>query len=187
MAYTMFGSGLWRDERQANLLDGGAPFYDTYRCADGRYVAVGALEPQFYAALIDGLGLAGTLAAADQYDRGSWPVQRDAFSRVFATRTRDDWAAHFAATDGCVAPVLSLAEAPAHPHLADRGTFVTLAGVVQPRAAPRFSRTPGRDPTPGGANPESALLAWGLSADEVRAALEDGELGGGHGSSEATR
>jgi alpha-methylacyl-CoA racemase len=149
LMYTMFGAGFWRDERQANLLDGGAPFYDTYRCSDGRYVAVGALEPQFYAALLDGLGLTGQLEGG-QLDVAQWPAHRAAFTAAFATRTRDEWATHFAQTDACVAPVLSLAEAPTHPHNVARGTFVTVDGVVQPRIAPRFSRTPTRDPSPAG-------------------------------------
>jgi alpha-methylacyl-CoA racemase len=173
MMYTMFGAGLWRDERQANILDGGAPFYDTYRCADGGHVAVGALEPQFYAALVAGLGLDGELAGG-QYDTGHWPAHRAAFARVFATRARDEWAAHFAGTDACVAPVLGLAEAPEHPHLAARETFVTVDGIRQPRVAPRFSRTPGRLPTPpraAGADTRSALRAWGFPADEVETLL----------------
>jgi alpha-methylacyl-CoA racemase len=163
MMYTMLGAGFWRDVRQANLLDGGAPFYDTYRCADGQYVAVGALEPQFYAALVTGLGLAEELAVAAQHDLRTWPAQRAAFERVFATRTRDEWAAHFAATDACVAPVLGLLEAPHHPHMAARGTFATLDGVTQPRVAPRFSRTPGRDPSPSTVDTSAALAAWGIS------------------------
>jgi alpha-methylacyl-CoA racemase len=163
MVYAMLGAGLWRDERQANLLDGGAPYYDTYRCADGGYVAVGALEPQFYTALVTGLGLAEELPPERQLDFSTWPAQRAAFTRVFATRTRDEWAAHFEATDACVAPVLSLTEAPAHPHMAHRGTFATLDGVVQPRVAPRFSRTPGRDPSAGHTDTAAALAAWGIT------------------------
>jgi alpha-methylacyl-CoA racemase len=169
MVYTLLGAGLWRDERQANLLDGGAPYYDTYRCADGGYVAVGALEPQFYTALVTGLGLADELPPARQLDFSTWPAQREAFTRVFATRTRDEWAAHFEATDACVAPVLSLTEAPGHPHLAQRETFTTLDGVTQPRVAPRFSRTPGRDPSPGHTDTAAALAAWGITDIEGEA------------------
>ena len=166
MVYGMFGTGHWTDERQANLLDGGAPFYDTYRCADGGFVAVGALEPQFYAALLAGLGL--TLDGG-QHDRAAWPAHRAAFAAAFATRTRDAWAARFEGTDACVAPVLSLAEAPRHPHLAARGTFATVDGVTQPVVAPRFSRTPGLPPgsaTGSAASLNDALAAWGLPEPE---------------------
>jgi alpha-methylacyl-CoA racemase len=163
MLYTMLGVGAWRDERQANLLDGGAPFYDTYRCADGKYVAVGALESQFYAVLLDGLGLTGALDGG-QFDRAHWPAHRAAIARAFAGRTRDEWAARFADTDGCVAPVLSMREAPGHPHLVARGTFTTVDGVVRPAVAPRFSRTPGK--TPAGADLAAALRAWGLPSAE---------------------
>ncbi|HEX6968206.1 MAG TPA: CaiB/BaiF CoA-transferase family protein [Micromonosporaceae bacterium] len=173
MLYTLLGAGAWTDERQANLLDGGAPFYDTYRCADGRHVAVGALEPQFYAALLDGLGLAGKLDGG-QYDRSYWPAHREAFQRVFASRTRDEWAAHFAGTDACVTPVLSLAEAPHHPHLAARRTFTEVDGVVQPAVAPRFSRTTGGNPTaprPAGADTTAVLRSWGFTAAEIESLL----------------
>jgi alpha-methylacyl-CoA racemase len=183
MPYTMLGAGAWVDARQANMLDGGAPFYDTYRCADGKHVAVGALEPQFYAALIAGLGLnqpgGGLELPGGQYDVEHWPAHREAFERVFATRTRDEWAAQFEGTDACVAPVLGLSEAPHHPHLAARGTFTTVDGVTQPRVAPRFSRTPGLDPTPvrpTGADTDSALRAWGFAAEEVSALLAAGAV-----------
>lgn len=131
--------GLWSEARGANLLDGGAPFYRCYACADGRFVAVGALEPQFYAALVSGLGL--TPEAAPQFDLAGWPVLQALFEAVFATRGRDDWAAHFADTDACVTPVLTGAEAARHPHNLARGTFVD-PGVVQAAPAPRFNGTP---------------------------------------------
>lgn len=131
--------GLWSETRGANLLDGGAPFYRCYTCADGRYVAVGALEPQFYAALISGLGL--TPEAAPQFDLAGWPGLHARFEAIFATRDRDDWAERFADTDACVTPVLTGAEAASHPHNAARGTFVD-PGVVQAAPAPRFSGTP---------------------------------------------
>jgi alpha-methylacyl-CoA racemase len=174
MVYTMLGDGVWIDQRQSNVLDGAAPFYDTYRCADGKYVAVGALEPQFYAALLKGLGL--TLEG-HQMDPSHWPAHREAFTQAFATRTRDEWAEHFAQTDACVAPVLSLTEAPKHPHMAARGTFTTVDGVPQPQVAPRFSRTPGLAPTPArptGADTVEALRAWGFAADEVDTLLANG-------------
>jgi alpha-methylacyl-CoA racemase len=130
--------GAWTDERAANLLDSGAPFYDTYRCADGRYVAVGALEPQFYATLLAGLGLADEGLPA-QLDRDSWPVLRKRFATIFATRTRDAWAETFAGMDACVTPVLTFAEAAEHPHLRARGTIVTVDGTPRAAPAPRFS------------------------------------------------
>ena len=169
MVFGMLSSGCWRDERQANLLDGGVPFYDTYRCADGRHVAVGALEPQFYAELLEGLGLVGALPGA-QWDRAHWPAHREAFARAFATRTRDEWAARFEGTDACVAPVLGLAEAPKHPHLAARRVFTEVGGELLPRVAPRFSRTPGLDPTPASATGQdtvASLLARGFAKAEV--------------------
>ncbi|HEX5543059.1 MAG TPA: CaiB/BaiF CoA-transferase family protein [Micromonospora sp.] len=172
MVYGLLGAGLWRDERQVNLLDGGAPFYDTYECADGRHVAVGALEPQFYAVLLDGLGLTGKLPG-EQFDMDCWPEHRELFAATFRTRTRDEWAALFEGTDACVAPVLSLAEAPQHPHMAARGVFTDLDGTIQPKAAPRFSRTPAMDPTPEpvGGETEATLRAWGFTADEIRSLL----------------
>ena len=158
----LLGHGLWFDEREANLLDGGAPFYDTYTCADGRHVAVGALEPQFYAELLAGLGLTDADDLPDQYDRTGWPQLRTRFVAAFATRTRDEWAGVFDGTDACVTPVLSFGEVPAHPHVAARGTIVERDGVTQAAPAPRFSRTPTE--TPGRASPpepvESVLRDW---------------------------
>lgn len=146
MTWAMWSAGGWRDQRGTNLLDGGAPFYDTYACADGRWVAVGAIEPQFYAQLVAGLDLTGL---PGQYD--DWPATRAAFTAAFATRTREEWAAVFAGTDACVTPVLSLAEAPDDPHLAARRTLVREGAMVRPAPAPRFGRTPGAvaDPAPG--------------------------------------
>jgi alpha-methylacyl-CoA racemase len=162
MLWALRAQGGWSDERGTNLLDGGAPFYDTYPCADGRYVAVGALEPHFYAALITGLGLDGE-RLPDQYDRAGWPVLRARFAEVIASKDRDHWSAHFDGTDACVTPVLTFAEAPSHPHLAARGTHLTLDGVTQPAPAPRFSRTPPatpRPPRPPGADTDEVLRDW---------------------------
>lgn len=131
---------VWTDERGSNLLDGHAPFYDTYTCADGRYVAVGPLEPQFYAALLAGLGIDPAELPA-QYDRDGWPTLRTRFTEVFASRTRDEWAAVFDGTDACVTPVLAFGEVAAHPHIAARDTVVEVDGVAQAAPAPRFSRT----------------------------------------------
>ncbi|WP_026212631.1 CaiB/BaiF CoA transferase family protein [Longispora albida] len=160
MLYGMLHGGHWRDERGVNLLDTGAPFYDVYECSDGGHVSVGALEPQFYAAFLDRLGLPADI------DRSSWDDLRTAIATRFKERTRDEWAATFDGSDACVAPVLSLLEAPSHPHLAARGTFVTRDGVLQPAPAPRFSRTPAtlttRPPQPG-EHSRTALESWGIS------------------------
>jgi alpha-methylacyl-CoA racemase len=169
MVYGLLGAGLWRDQRAANLLDGGAPFYDTYACRDGAHVAVGALEPQFYAQLLEGLDLTGRLPGG-QHDVAHWPEHRRLFAERFATRTRDEWADAFAGTDACVTPVLSLTEAPAHPHLRARGTFTAHGGNPQPGPAPRFSRTPGAvrsGPRRAGEDSRASLRAWGFGADEV--------------------
>jgi alpha-methylacyl-CoA racemase len=176
MIYGLLGAGLWRDQRAANLLDGGAPFYDTYACSDGKHVAVGALEPQFYAQLLDGLGLTGQLPGG-QHDLAHWPEHRRRIAEVLATRTRDEWAESFAGTDACVTPVLSLAEAPAHPHMRARGTFAAPGGSAQPGPAPRFSRTPGAvrsGPRRAGEDSRSALRAWGFGDDELEDLLAAG-------------
>jgi alpha-methylacyl-CoA racemase len=137
MSWGFKGAGMWRDGPAANLLSGAAPFYRCYACADGRHVAVGAIEPQFYAALAAGLGEDG----GSQMDAGQWPARADRFAAIFATRSRDEWVAHFA-SEACVSPVLTFDEAAAHPHNAARGTFADGA----PAPAPRFSRTPAPPP-----------------------------------------
>jgi alpha-methylacyl-CoA racemase len=178
MVYGMLGAGRWQDRRAVNLLDGGAPFYDTYACADGRHVAVGAIEPQFHAQFLHGLGLDGDLPGG-QYDVDRWPEQRQRIAEVFATRTRDEWTAVFEGTDACVTPVLGLTEAPAHPHLAARGTFTDRDGSPQPAPAPRFSRTPGAvrgGPRAPGQDTRTALEAWGFPADEVDRLLAAGAV-----------
>jgi alpha-methylacyl-CoA racemase len=141
MTWWMQSAGTWEDRRAANRLDGGAPFYRTYRCADGRFVAVGCIEPQFYAAMLDGLGLdpAG-LPGQDEGER--WDELAEALGTRFATRPRDHWADLFAGTDACVTPVLSLGEVPAHPQIAARRTVLRDGQVTQAAPAPRFSRTP---------------------------------------------
>jgi alpha-methylacyl-CoA racemase len=150
--WALRGMGLWRDAREANLLDGAAPFYTTYACSDGRFVAVAALEPAFYAALLDGLAVAGAMPPDDlpsQYDLDRWPAARQWFATVFATRTRDEWAERFVGTQACVSPVLAWSEVGGHPQIASRGTLVEIDGVTQAAPAPRFSRTvPGTPPPP---------------------------------------
>jgi alpha-methylacyl-CoA racemase len=170
MVYGLHADGQWSDQREDNLLDGGAPFYDTYRCADGKHVAVGALEPQFYAALLDGLELS---LDTHQLDRTGWPAQRHALTRAFATRTRDQWCDHFTGTNACVTPVLGLHEAPHHPHLQARATFTPQSDGYQPAAAPRFSRTPGHTPAEVAASAGTAafLNAAGFTNDQAASLL----------------
>ncbi|HKE50167.1 MAG TPA: CaiB/BaiF CoA-transferase family protein [Actinomycetes bacterium] len=159
----LLAAGIWRDTRGVNLLDGGAPFYSVYETADGRYLAVAALEPQFYEQFVAGLGIAGELPA--QYDPAGWPRLRESFAAAIRSRPLREWTAIFAGTDACVSPVLSLAEARAHPQLAGRETFVMVAGVAQPAPAPRFSGTPAAVPGPPPAAPEAidAVFAdWGV-------------------------
>ena len=146
MSYAMLAAGTTSDVPGANLLDGGAPFYDTYECADGKFVAIGSIEPQFYALLREKTGIADDPGFAKQFDRAAWPVSKQRLTAIFRTRTRDEWCAIMEMTDVCFAPVLSMAEAPAHPHNVARGTFVTVGGAVQPAPAPRFSATPAPDP-----------------------------------------
>ena len=167
--HELLAAGLWREERGANLLDGGAPFYGVYQTADGRHLAVGALEPQFFAELLRRLGLdAGDLP--DQLDRDGWPLLRERLAELFRTRTRDQWCELLAGSDACVAPVLDLGEAPAHPHNRARGTFVDVGGVVQPAPAPRFSHTPPDPPAPPatpGEHTDQALADWDITPEEV--------------------
>ncbi|MEU5125260.1 CaiB/BaiF CoA transferase family protein [Streptomyces mobaraensis] len=158
----MLAAGAWQDRRGGNLLDGGAPFYGVYETSDGGHMAVGALEPRFYEEFARLLGLDGE-AAAGRDDPGRWGPLREAVAERFRRRTRAEWTAVFEGTDACVAPVLSLGEAPGHPHLAARGTFADRDGVVQPAPAPRFSATPGslrRPPAPPGAHTEEVARDW---------------------------
>ncbi|WP_422738023.1 CaiB/BaiF CoA transferase family protein [Micromonospora sp. WMMD729] len=157
----LLGTGLWTAPRGRNLLDGGAPFYDTYATSDGGFMAVGALEPAFYGELLAGLGLAEE-DLPPQYDPSGWDVLRRRFTERFAEQTRDEWAAVFAGRDACVAPVLAPGEAHRHPHNAARRTFVEVDGEVQPAPAPRFDRTPTGPPVPErDVSPvEEILTAW---------------------------
>ncbi|MFE6688488.1 CaiB/BaiF CoA transferase family protein [Streptomyces sp. NPDC057743] len=161
MIHGMLAAGGWQDRRGANLLDGGAPFYGAYETADGGYMAVGALEPQFYAEFVRLLGIEDEAPGRD--DLAAWGALRTAIADRFRTRTRDEWTAVFQESDACVAPVLSLREAPGHPHLAARGTFTEHAGLTQPAPAPRFSATPGtlrRPPARPGADTEEVARDW---------------------------
>jgi alpha-methylacyl-CoA racemase len=166
LRWSLRSQGLWSDQRGTNLLDGGAPFYDVYECADGGFLAVGALEAQFYRALLERLGLSDADLPA-QDDRAGWPRLRAVFTELFASRTRDEWAEHFDGSDACVTPVLSSSEVADHPHLAARGTLVEVDGVLQAAPAPRFSRTPGgltTPPGPRGRDTDAVLRDWGLVA-----------------------
>jgi alpha-methylacyl-CoA racemase len=165
--WDMRAGGAWHDERGTNLLDGGAPFYDTYRCADGEYVAVGAIEEQFWADLHAALGL---VDVPDRNDVEQWPELRRLLGEAFLRRTRDEWGVVFAGRPSCVTPVLRLGEVPAHPHIEARGVMVEDDGVIRPAPAPRFSRTPGALPPPDGT--AEALQGWGLDdrrREELRA------------------
>jgi alpha-methylacyl-CoA racemase len=158
------GSGFWEGRRGQNILDGGAPFYRTYRCQDGRYVAVAALEPKFFAVLVEGLKLDAAKLAPAQYDRSQWPAMHRDFEAIFAAKPRDAWAALFEATDACVAPVLDFDEAARHPHNAARSTFMEADSKLQPPPAPRFSRsmTPLTAHSVPGEGGEDALKDWGV-------------------------
>jgi alpha-methylacyl-CoA racemase len=157
-----YAAGKVSSERGANLVDGGAPFYDTYACADGRFIAIGAIEPQFYSLLLERCGVADPLFEG-QMDRARWPMMKLRLADVFRTRTRDEWCALLEGTDVCFAPVLDWGEAPHHAHNVQRGTFVEVEGVVQPAPAPRFSRTSPATPVAGRtATPQELLERWGL-------------------------
>lgn len=161
--YGLLAAGQIHAGREQNLLDGGAPFYSVYACADGGYVAVGAIEAKFYQNLVLGLDLDPVQLPA-QLDRSGWPKLRKVFAERFATRPRDAWAEHFATTDACVTPVLSMQEALHHPHLTARDTFLTLGGIPQPGPAPRFVATPAAHPSPAGCTTAEAIfLAWGAA------------------------
>ncbi|MEV4681103.1 CaiB/BaiF CoA transferase family protein [Streptomyces kurssanovii] len=165
MIHGMMAAGGWQDRRGANLLDGGCPFYGTYETADGQYMAVGALEQQFYDQFVELLGIKDDVPARKDFDR--WGELRQAVADRFRSRTRAEWTAVFEGTDACVAPVLSLREAPGHPHLAARGTYVDQGGITQPAPAPRFSATPTavtRGPAQPGADTAEVARDWDVPA-----------------------
>ncbi len=179
MFHGMRAAGLWSDERGANLLDSGAPFYDCYETADGRFMAVGALEPQFFMGLLAGLGIDPN-GLPTQYDPSGWPALRERLAAAFRTRTRDEWERVFGGVDACVAPVLTMEEATHHPHNTARGTFVEVGGITQPGPAPRFTRTPAAVPAPPAAPGEHTaqiLAEFGFEDAEVAALRAAGAVG----------
>ncbi len=178
MMYGMKAAGFLTNTRGENLLDGGAPFYGTYACADEKYVALGAIEPQFYAELLRRCGIDDPSFAA-QLDRERWPALRQRLAEVFKTRTRAEWCSILEGTDACFAPVLDWDEAPRHPHNVARGTFMTVEGVPQPAPAPRFSRTPASPRAPAsatGTDKHDVLRDWGVSDDAIRGLEAAGAL-----------
>ncbi len=180
MFYGFKASGAWTESRRSNLLDGGAHFYDTYQCSDGKWVSIGSIEPQFYALLLEKTGISDPAFKA-QMDRGAWPDLKAKLAAVIATKTQSEWCALMEATDVCFAPVLDLDEAPKHAHNVARQTFVEVAGVTQPAPAPRFSKTPGaiQGPPPAiGAHDQEALRDWGFSEADVSALKANGALNG---------
>ena len=179
MFHGMTAMGFWTEERGTNLLDTGAHFYDVFECSDGKYVSIGSIEPQFYAELLRLTGLQDDDALKAQMNRAEWPALKEKLAATFRTKTRDEWSSIMEGSDVCFAPVLSLSEAPAHPHNVARGTFVDVAGVVQPAPSPRFSRTPGaisRPPAHPGQHTEEALTDWGFTGDEIAKLREAGAV-----------
>ncbi|MEJ5377478.1 MAG: CaiB/BaiF CoA-transferase family protein [bacterium] len=182
MFYGLKAMGAWRLARGENLLDTGAHFYEVYETSDGKFVAVGALEPKFYQELLLRLGLKAE-ELPDQLDQSHWPQMKETLRNLFKTKTREQWCQILEGTDSCFAPVLSMEEAPLHPHNLARGTFLELDGILQPGPAPRFSRTPAqikRPPTPP--SPETtrgALLGWGIEEEEIELLLQEGVIGPG--------
>jgi alpha-methylacyl-CoA racemase len=181
LAAAVFGlraKGMWNDERGDNILDSGAPWYDVYETQDGKYVAIGSIEGRFYGELLRLTGLTGE-ALPPQWEKARWGELRARLTEVFKQKTRDEWCRIMEGSDVCFAPVLSMTEAPAHPHNRARGTFVEVDGVPQPGPAPRFSRTPGaigRPPAAPGQHTEEALRDWGFSADELADLRKSGAI-----------
>jgi alpha-methylacyl-CoA racemase len=179
LVYGLFAAGMWRDERESNILDGGAPFYRTYRTRDNKYLIVCAIEQQFYQALLEILEI-DDIGLRDQFDKSKWPMHIARLETIFAGKSRQEWCDIFADTDACIAPVLSLAEAPAHPHMKSRATFVSVDGVLQPAPAPRFSRTPSKikmPPEEPGMRMMEVLGDWGLTDEEITELRASAALG----------
>jgi alpha-methylacyl-CoA racemase len=178
MFHAFRAMGIWEDQRGSNLLDTGAYFYETYETKDGKYISVGALERQFYETLVTKLELPAD-ALPRQHDKAQWPEMKERFATIFKTKTRDEWSELLEGTDACYAPVLSMTEAPEHPHNRERATFTERNGVVQPAPAPRFSRTPSeiqRPPAFPGQHTDEVLVDWGLDRDRVEKLRDAGAV-----------
>ncbi len=178
LPYGLLAKGLWQDARERNFLDGAAHFYGTYECADGRHVSVGAIEPQFYRRLLELCGV-DDARFEEQWEAARWPALRRELAAIFRTRTRDEWCRLLEGSDACFAPVLSMTEAPGHPHNAARRTFVTDEGVTQPAPAPRFDRTPAQLPARAprvGEHTSELLAAVGYTDAEIAALLDAGTV-----------
>ncbi len=179
--YGMAAKGFWSDARETNFLDGAAPFYASYECADGRFVAIGSIEPQFYRELLQRCGI-DDARFEPQWERAEWPALKAKFAALFRTRSRDDWCALLEGSDACFAPVLSMREAPQHPHNVARQTFVEAHGVMQPAPAPRFERTPSRLPPAApaiGADSVALLRSLGHGDAEIAALIDAKVIGAG--------
>jgi alpha-methylacyl-CoA racemase len=179
MLYGLRAEGRWGAARMSNDLDGGAPFYGVYETRDGAFVALGPIEAKFYRVMLDRLGLAGDPLLADPGDRARWPAMRARLAEVFRTRTREEWRRLLEGTDACFAPVLSMDEAPSHPHMRARGAFVEVGGLPQPAPAPRLDRTPGAVARPApalGQHSTEILADWGFEEAEIAALVEAGHV-----------
>jgi alpha-methylacyl-CoA racemase len=180
MIWSLTAQGVWSDQRGNNMLDTGAHFYDTYACADGGHVSIGPIEPKFYSEFLSRLGIAETADFARQHDRAAWPALKERLAGIFAAKTRQEWCAIFEGSDACVAPVLSMAEAPHDPHNAARKTFATVDGVTQPRPAPRFSATAAADPVMAkiadGTDSAALLQAIGYSDEKIQSLRASGAV-----------
>ena len=176
---SLYAAGLWRRERICNALDGGSPWYDTYECADGGYISLGALEPPFYRSFLEHVGLADDPEFAEQLDPRHWPGQKARIAALFRTRTRAEWCESLEGSDACFAPVLDFEEAPRHPHNVARGIFIETGGVRQAAPAPRFSATPAvvsAPPPERGRNTSEILEGAGFSREEVAALVARGVI-----------
>ncbi len=179
MFHAFRAMGIWEDERGTNLLDTGAWFYDVYETRDGRYVSIGSIERQFCAELLSLTGLTDDPQFANQHDKANWPAMKERMASIFKEKTRDEWCAIMEHTDVCFAPVLSMAEAPEHPHNRERGTFIERNGIVQPAPAPRYSRTPGgvqRPPAFPGQHTDEAMADWGIDPARVASLRSSGAI-----------
>ena len=177
--FGLTAAGLWSDQREDNILDGGAPFYRTYETKDGLFVSIGAIEAKFYALLLEKLKLNAEELPV-QMDKSQWPMMNEKFEKIFKTKTRAQWCEILEGSDVCFAPVLSFNEAPQHFHNKSRQSFVEIGGVIQPGPAPKFSRTPSAVPSIPpffGDNTESGLIQWGFSSEEIKELLKGKIIG----------